>query len=762
MAMAKPQVDLTKLTPTQLLRLVNNTPIGAVLSRSRLRRQMDAAALRFGDGKRIHSTRYARWLIAEHDRPRSEPMDYDQAKARQARRNRAATKAAQDIAPIPDIANMRRRKAACKSLRKFCETYFRSAFFWKWSPHHLKVITKLERAVTDGGLFAFAMPRGGGKTTLARCAAIWAILTGHRKFVCLIGGTRERATGLMDPIKTHMLENPLLLADFPEAVYPLRALENSSKRQKQQHCRGKLTHVHWGDLKLVFPTLSDDELPKGLDENPSGGSIITVTSLDSDFKGQQHTRTDGTVIRPSLVLLDDPQTRQSAQSPKQTKYRMQLLNGDVLGLAGPGERIAAFMPCTKIYENDLSDQMLDRDKNPEWQGECTKMLESLPTNDKHWDKYDEIRKDGLRRELTNHPETSYYRRHHKVMDAGAKATWPLRYTRGVEISAIQHAMNLKLRNAEAFFAEYQNDPMSEQVADDVVTVQQVIEKTSGRARGAVPLAAGRVTAFIDVHDKLLYFCVVGWEDDFNGYIVDYGAFPDQKRPWFALRDARTTLRMKFPGKGDDGAIMAGLSELVAEMLSKTWPRTGGGLLRIDRLLVDMGYKPEIIGAVKHKVGGETMMLSRGVGIRAGNRPMSQYRRKAGERYGHHWYTPTVRGTQEFPHIAVDVNYWKSYVHQALATPLGETGCVSLYGSDKTNHELFAEHIAGSEFWKETFGYGRTVHEWYQKPNRPDNHWLDCLVGCAAAASFEGVATDAMKSNSLRRRKKYSQKDMKRR
>jgi hypothetical protein len=25
------------------------------------------------------------------------------------------------------------------------------------------------------------------------------------------------------------------------------------------------------------------------------------------------------------------------------------------------------------------------------------------------------------------------------------------------------------------------------------------------------------------------------------------------------------------------------------------------------------------------------------------------------------------------------------------------------------------------------------------PTRPDNHWLDCLVGCAAAASMLGVS-----------------------
>ena len=37
------------------------------------------------------------------------------------------------------------------------------------------------------------------------------------------------------------------------------------------------------------------------------------------MRGQQHTLVDGSIIRPSLVLLDDPQTRDSARSVDQTR-----------------------------------------------------------------------------------------------------------------------------------------------------------------------------------------------------------------------------------------------------------------------------------------------------------------------------------------------------------------------------------------------------------------------------------------------------------
>ncbi len=39
---------------------------------------------------------------------------------------------------------------------------------------------------------------------------------------------------------------------------------------------------------------------------------------------------------------------------------------------------------------------------------------------------------------------------------------------------------------------------------------------------------------------------------------------------------------------------------------------------------------------------------------------------------------------------------------------------------------------------QTFGQGRAVEEWKVKPERPDNHLLDCVVGCSAGASLSGA------------------------
>jgi len=244
--------------------------------------------------------------------------------------------------------------------------------------------------------------------------------------------------------------------------------------------------------------------------------------------------------------------------------------------------------------------------------------------------------------------------------------------------------------------------------------------------------------------------------------LDYGTFPDQRRGWFTMADAQRTLGRAFPGMGVDGAIQAGLERLVSDYLARDWKRTGGGLMKIDRLLVDSGFKPGIVAAVKHKVGGAAMMLSKGVGIRAGRKPMSSYARKPGEQHGHFWYVPNVSKSSEFPHVQVDANYWKTFVHAGLATAGGDRGAISLFGRKPKDHELFAEHIAHAETWVETQGHGRVVHEWSQRPAKPDNHWFDCLVGCAVAASMCGVKALGQEEKPGRERKRYTQADLQRR
>ena len=100
----------------------------------------------------------------------------------------------------------------------------------------------------------------------------------------------------------------------------------------------------------------------------------------------------------------------------------------------------------------------------------------------------------------------------------------------------------------------------------------------------------------------------------------------------------------------------------------------------------------------------------------------------------------MRGKRAVRHVVYDTNYWKSSVHARLAVPMGDRGCLSLFGDNAEQHRMFAEHLT-AEYRVKTEGRGRKVDEWKMRPERGDNHWFDCLVGCAVAASMQGVVLE---------------------
>jgi phage terminase large subunit GpA-like protein len=322
-----------------------------------------------------------------------------------------------------------------------------------------------------------------------------------------------------------------------------------------------------------------------------------------------------------------------------------------------------------------------------------------------------------------------------------------------------------LQDEQAFYAEYQNEPLAAETAsDDELTVEQIAGKINRMKRGEVPVAANRITAFIDVQANLLFYVVAGWEDDFTGYVLDYGTFPDQKRPYFTLRDARLTLAGVTGAAGLEGAIYAGLEALTTALLGRPWRRDDGAELRIERCLIDAnwGVSTDIVYQFCRQSAYAGIVLpSHGRFVGASSKPFCEYTNRPGDRAGLNWRMPNVQGKRAVRHAIYDTNFWKSFIHARLAVPMGDRGCLSLFGDKPEAHRLFAEHLT-AEYRVKTEGRGRTVDEWKQRPERGDNHWLDCLVGCAVAASIQGVTLPGLASREPVKRGRVSFAELQRR
>ena len=730
-------INPSNMRVVDVARLLNSTSFGFVLAQARLYREFNRVGFRIGSSenpRNINLLKYIAWMFDRKHTPEETSGARSYEERRNAERDRQAEQslAGRDIGPLPEVVNPDRKATCERNFQLFCESYFPETYSLAWSPDHLKVIEKIETAVLRGGLFALALPRGSGKTTITESAALWSMLYGHREFVVLIGATESAALELLDSLKTELEVNERLAEDFPEVCYPVAQLEGIANRCAGQLYKGERTRITWTSNEIVLPTVEGSK---------ASGIIVRVAGITGRIRGMKFKRSDGRNVRPSLVVIDDPQTSESAGSLEQTRKRVRVLAGDILGLAGPGQKISGIMPCTIIRPGDMADIILNRNTHPDWNGEKTRMVYRFPTNMKLWEEYAEIRAEALRTEGNFQKATEFYLANRKAMDAGAEVSWEARFNHD-EVSALQHAMNLKFQDESAFMSEYQNDPLPDDTADDsLLSVDEICAKINGLARRRVPLKCDRLTMSVDVQKALLFYVVIAWAEDFTGAIIDYGSWPDQHRHEYSLADANPSIQTLFPKAGFEGALYAALSALTDECLGREWEREDGAVLKIERALVDAnwGQSTDVVYQFCRQSSHAGVILpSHGRYVGASSKPMTEYRKQQGDRLGFNWMIPNVAGKRAIRHVIYDTNYWKSFIHARLAVPVGDKGSLTLYGRIPGAHQLFAEHLT-AEYRVKTQGRGRTVDEWKLKPQSHDIHFLDCVAGCAVCGSMLGAS-----------------------
>jgi hypothetical protein len=112
-------------------------------------------------------------------------------------------------------------------------------------------------------------------------------------------------------------------------------------------------------------------------------------------------------------------------------------------------------------------------------------------------------------------------------------------------------------------------------------------------------------------------------------------------------------------------------------------------------------------------------------------------------------------------VVFDTNWWKSFINARLRVNMGDRGCLSLFGTNAETHRMLSQHLT-SEYFVKTEARGRSVDEWKQRPEQPDNHWFDCLVGSAVAASMQGCVLPGTDGLSTLRLDRISFKELQKR
>jgi len=636
-------------------------------------------------------------------------------------RKRAARARASDLV-LPRVKSPRRRAAAERDVYRFLRTYFEEVFCDPFTDCRREMVEAILGAARLGGDQAIAAPRGEGKTSIAECVVIYCLLCGILRFPLVCAATGPDAERILGNIKLQLETNDKLSDDYPEVCAPIRALEGAPQRAGSQTVAGRRTHLHWGGRYVVLPAVEGSR---------AAGAVLMTRGLDAAVRGLRYGQK-----RPDLVVIDDPETRESVESQVQTEARELKIEQDLAGLGGPGRRLARVMLTTIMTRRSLSWRYTDRQAKPSWQGRRYRLLLEKPAREDLWEEYQQRRQaEQAAGDPTARKAHRWYQRQRRKMDRGAKLLNRRRFIgekladgSRQEISALEHCYNIiSDRGPEHFATEYQNDPPDPDEGLDSgggLTAHRVQNQLSGYPRGIIPPDSKHLTAAIDVGKRALHWVVDAWRADATGFRLDYGV----EEVWASDES---------DDRAVDRAILRALREWREATLAAGYRTADGQEQPLELVLVDAGWRTEVVYHFAREAG----KLFRPVmgfgqlgdsGRRSYRAPAKPGKTKLGA--GEGWYLSRQAGGTWL--VCADSDRWKRWTWDRLLTPADRPGSFSLFGDDPRRHFAHAKHLTNEEEVQE-FVRGKGLRRVFRAKSHT-THWLDAGYYSAVAASMLGV------------------------
>ena len=588
--------------------------------------------------------------------------------------------------------------------------FFPDRYYLPWSDVHFTLVEEIVRRAKTGGDQALAAPRGEGKSEVVIGVLVYLLCARISRFPVIVAASLEMAAAIYNEVRYHFETNDRLLEVYPLICAPVRALEGSSLKATKQHVGGRLTRIKWDTRHFILPDIEG---------SPYGGVCLRYFGMESAIRG---VRIRGQ--RPDFVLVDDPETEQSATSDMQINSRIKLLTRAIAGLGGPDKKISIVLVGTIQNEYCLTSKVTDPKQYPTFNGKRFGVFREWPENKDHWEEYIRLRQaDQQAGDETAKNASEYYLSNREEMDKGAIVTNHHRFNPGTEHSTIQAAYNfISDRGLGAFMSECQNEPIPDKNIESLGLTPRIVQgRLHFDAKGVIPQSSDRLTVAIDIGKYASHWVAVAWDADIcSGRIVDYGV-------------AETTgLRVGSDDHTIDHAIQMMLRQFREEVVMK-FERMP------DAVMIDSGDFTQSVYSVIREFGSPFYCIKGW-----SNRSMSfdkQVNVRNRKLCGDNWNATVQPGGLVLYNINVD--HWKGWVHQRLKTRTFDegnslvSGSLSLYASDdKREHHSISYHMTAEEF-REEFTEGKGLKR-YWHILRKNNHWLDATVYASAGANMLGI------------------------
>ncbi len=639
--------------------------------------------------------------------------------ARDANERRRDRRKASSMIERRSCADPARRARLERDPAGWLRWYLEAAFPLPWGGVHRDIIAAAVRAIRTGAGMATAAPRGTGKTTVLAGVALWAVLSGACRFPVVAGWSHQAARRMLRKWIATLADNDRLRADYPEVCGPFEVSTHANR----------LKGMAWADTGDLCG--ADVRVMDGALVLPDGRGALGAVSIAGNVRGLHAGLPDGSTIRPDVLLLDDPQDKPTAESPKLTRQTVERIESDLFNLSGPGTRLSVMVACTVANEGDVAEYFLTHaDFEAVRVGQVTQWPDGFADKAsparRLWEQWNAVRVEGLSEHDGGKRARAFYKANKAAMVEGMAVSWPARFDKKRhDPDAFYAAMFDYYRLGErAFMAERQNAPMrTETTVYDLSAALVATRIHPDRRRGELPAEARLIVAATDLNHYGLHSAAAGFGNDQTAWLAWYGRHDNNGRGIVPTNCPESEAkRAMFEALVAHGAGIAAL------------PLTRAGEpARPSLWVIDAGYMPDV---VRRYLDGPARTL--GIPVMCARGFSADKYRPGGKgtigapRENCHLAESTVAGR----FLAFNADAWREVSQRAWLASPNAPGSLSLF--DGARHAEFAEQVTREKLVEKLSGQFGPVWRWHSQPGWHD--YGDAVTMLYVAAAWGGIGT----------------------
>ena len=618
-------------------------------------------------------------------------------------------RARQDAIPRLPPEDASRRRRLEKDPEKWLRWYFPNVFTLPFSDGHREIIRAIVSNDAQGKDTVVAAPRGEGKTNIMRYMTIYLVVTKRAKFPAM-GGWQSRSASEAFSTWVIAITSERLVADYPEYFAPF-AVSTHANRLPRLHWQGEDrptgAAIKSKLMQIVFP---------------DGLGAIAAGSLQGDVKGLNITTADGLSLRPDKLLLDDPQDVKRAADPKFVADTLKQIDTQWQCLAGPDKRISMMVACT-IYAPDDVGESLGKRRNTvfvriprvtSWPVGFEK-AESLTRQ--LWDRWFDLYDDDKTRDMA----FRFYRQNRAAMTNGFTVSWKYRFDRSKgDPDALFSAMvDYYTKGREAFFSEYQNQPVAHETKYYELTPQCILKHQIELHENEIPEDTVYAVLTTDINYSYgLTYEAAAFNREGRCHVFAEGVWCQEPLP-ISAKNTNQEQRQRLVKKALE--VMAEWVDLQPWKLDVWYIDAGGEQFETVTSFCRAAKKNGKLGRAMIGRAGKTYDPSVKTCVgRVRGRVYACFTRESGK-----WY-------------CFDADYYKELGQTSWITPEGEPGSATIY---KGSHRDYADQMCREVLEAKGVIMGRggrttVVYKWNTLPGKHDK--LDTHAMAYAGAGYAGM------------------------